>query len=183
METTLVLDVGYQPISCTTWQTAIVWVLDRVVEVVEEYPDKYIRTPNWQVNMPSVVRLLKPVRRRNAVKFSRQNVYARDRGRCQYCGLHVSRDVWTYDHVVPRAQGGKTNWENVVVACSDCNQKKGGRTPAQARMALASLPVKPRRLPQMPRFSLRRRSDVPEVWKDYLRNAVYWDGELEHDGE
>ena len=52
METTLVLDVGYQPITCTTWQSAIVWVLDRVVEVVDEYPDKYIRTPSWQVQMP-----------------------------------------------------------------------------------------------------------------------------------
>ena len=61
METTLVLDVGYQPIACTTWQTAIVWVLDRVVEVVDEYPDKYIRTPTWQVQMPSIVRFLKPI--------------------------------------------------------------------------------------------------------------------------
>lgn len=183
METTLVLDVGYQPISCTTWQSAIVWVLDRVVEVVDEYPDRYIRTPNWKVNMPSVVRLLKPVRRRHAVKFSRQNVYARDRGRCQYCRAHIARDNWTYDHVVPRAQGGRTSWENVVVACVKCNQKKGGRTPAQAGMVLATVPVRPKRLPDVATFSMRYRPGMPEAWKDFLRSAVYWDGELEHDGE
>ena len=57
METTLVLDVGYQPIACTPWQSAIVWVLDRVVEVVDEYPDRYIRTPGWQAQ-PAPERLL-----------------------------------------------------------------------------------------------------------------------------
>ena len=89
MDTTLVLDVGYRPIACAPWQTAIVWVLEKAVEVVDEYPDRYIRSPSWQCKMPSVVRLLKPVRRKHAIKFSRQNVYARDGGRCQYCGVKV----------------------------------------------------------------------------------------------
>ena len=183
METTLVLDVGYQPITCTTWRCAIVWVFDRVVEVVDEYPDRFIRTPNWQVNMPSVVRFLKPIPRRRALKFSRHNVYSRDRARCQYCGARVARDGMTYDHVVPRAQGGRTTWENVVVACMRCNQKKGGRTPAQAGMVLAAPPVKPKRLVEAATFTLRYRDGMPEPWRDYLRTAVYWDGELEHDGE
>jgi 5-methylcytosine-specific restriction endonuclease McrA len=181
METTLVLDIGYQPISCTTWQTAIVWVLDKAVDVIDEYPDRYIRTVNWQVKMPSVVRLLRPVARRHAVKFSRQNVYTRDRGRCQYCGLRIGRDNWTYDHVVPRAQGGRTSWENVVVACVTCNQRKGGRTPLQARMKLATTPVRPRSLPDMDGLGLRYHPGMPAAWKDYLRSAVYWNGELDSD--
>src|SRR5262249_32879683 len=82
---TLVLNVGYQPVARVPWERAIVWFLDRVVEVVDEYPDRYIRSPNWTVRMPSVVRFLKPTPRKKAIKFSRHNVYARDRGRCQYC--------------------------------------------------------------------------------------------------
>src|SRR5205814_31225 len=149
------------------------------VEVVDEYPDRYIRTPNWQVKMPSVVRLLKPIRRRRAVKFSRQNVYARDGGRCQYCCARVAPSAFTYDHVVPRAQGGHTKWENVVVACIPCNQRKGGRTPAQAGMALRSTPARPKRLPDGADLGMAYRAGMPEAWKDWLRNAVYWGGELE----
>mgnify|MGYP001562752771 CR=1 FL=1 len=181
METTLVLDVGYQPIACSPWQTAIVWILERVVEVIDEYPDRYVRSPSWQVRMPSVVRFLRPIHRKRAIKFSRHNVYARDRARCQYCQARVARDGWTYDHVVPRAQGGRTTWENVVVSCVTCNQKKGGRTPAQAKMSLAATPVKPKRLPDTTALALRYRDGMPESWRDFLRNAVYWEAELEHD--
>lgn len=183
MSDCLVLDVSYQPISCTTWQTAIVWVLDKVVEVVDEHPDRYIRTPSWKVNMPSIVRFLKPISRKRAIKFSRQNVYARDRARCQYCHMRVSRDGWTYDHVIPRAQGGKTTWENVCVACVTCNQRKGGRTPEQAGMRLHSTPVRPKRLPDVASFQMVYKKGMPEAWGDYLRNAVYWDGALESDNE
>ena len=181
MDTTLVLDVGYRPIACAPWQTAIVWVLEKAVEVVDEYPDRYIRSPSWQCKMPSVVRLLKPVRRKPAVKFSRQNVYARDGGRCQYCGIRVPANAFTYDHVVPRAQGGRTAWDNVVVACIPCNQRKGGRTPAQASMRLRSTPVRPARLPDVRSLSMTYRPGMPEAWRDWLRDAVYWSGELEHE--
>ena len=183
METTLVLDVGYRPIAYAPWQTAIVWVLERAVEVVDEYPDRYIRTPNWQVKMPSVVRLLKQIRRRRGVKFSRQNVYVRDGGRCQYCSARVASNAFTYDHVLPRVQGGKTCWENVVVACIPCNQRKGGRTPTQASMLLRSPPRRPKSLPDAAALSMTYRSGMPDAWRDWLRSEVYWSGELESDGE
>lgn len=179
----LALDIGYQPHARVPWETAIVWVLERVVEVVDEYPDRYIRTPNWKVNMPSVVRFLKPINRRRAIKFSRHNVYARDRGRCQYCGARVPVSQYTYDHVVPRAQGGHTVWGNVVVACVACNQRKGGRTPAQAGMALLTAPARPKKLPNLPHLGLAYRPGMPEVWREWLQNAVYWEGELENDNE
>jgi len=181
MDTTLVLDVSYRPVSVAPWQSAIVWVLDRVAEVVCEYQDRQIRTPSWSVQMPSVVRFVKPINRKRAIKFSRQNVYSRDRGRCQYCSVRISRDDWTYDHVVPRAQGGRTTWENVVVACTSCNQRKGGRTPAQAGIVLLSTPVKPKKLPEVGMLTISYREGMPRAWKDYLRDAVYWGGELEHD--
>ena len=181
MGQTLVLDVGYQPLQRVPWETAIVWVLERVVDVVDEYPDKSINTVNWSVKMPSVVRLVKPIRKRKAVKFSRHNLYARDKGRCQYCGQRVSRDRFTYDHVTPRAQGGKTTWENVVVSCITDNQYKGGRTPEQAGMKLLSTPVKPKYLPDTSP-GLHFADGMPEGWRTWLRDASYWNGELENDG-
>lgn len=175
---TLALDVGYQPVARVPWETAIVWVLERLVEIVDEYPDKHIRTVNWTVQMPSVVRFLKPIHRRKAVKFSRDNVYMRDKRRCQYCSRVISRHEATYDHVVPRAQGGRTTWDNVVIACVPCNQKKGGRTPEQAGMRLLSTPVKPKVLPNVNTFCATWRPGMPQAWKDWMRDAVYWDGEL-----
>jgi 5-methylcytosine-specific restriction endonuclease McrA len=177
---TLVLNVGYQPVARVPWETAIVWVLDRIVEVVDEYPDRHIRTITWTVHMPSVVRFLRATPRKKAIKFSRHNVYARDRGRCQYCGLKVRRDEFTYDHVIPRMVGGRTCWENVVVACVPCNQKKAGRTPEESRMTLRSTPVKPKKLPDIPR-EMQFTPGMPESWKAWLRSAVYWDGALETD--
>lgn len=178
---TLVLDAGYQPVERVGWQKAIVWVLDRLVEVVDEYPDKYINTVTWSVKMPSVVRFVKPISRKRAVKFSRHNVYARDRERCQYCREKLSRAQFTYDHVIPRAQGGRTCWENVVVSCSSCNLRKANRTPEQAGMRLLSTPVRPKRLFEAPRQIAFSR-DMPSSWREWLRDAVYWDGELESDG-
>lgn len=177
----LVLDVGLQPVQIVSWKTAIVWVLDRVVAVTEEYPDRYIRTPSWKVNMPSVVQFLRPIPRKRAVKFSRRNIFLRDKGQCQYCGRRVGRDDWEMEHVIPRAQGGTTKYENVVVSCTKCNQRKAGRTPAQAGMHLIAHPVKPKWLPDVMSAGISYREDMPESWKDRLTSAVYWDGALDED--
>lgn len=173
---TLILSHTYEPIDHCPWQRAVtLWFIDKA-EIIAEYADRVIRGHGWEMKMPSVIRLLKVVRRKKAIRFSRTNVYARDKGRCQYCAAKVTLPEATYDHVVPRAQGGKTEWTNVVIACVPCNQKKGGRTPAQAGMRLRSLPVHPSSLPeQAPRMPSR----VPEDWKAWLRNVVYWNAELE----
>lgn len=180
MQQVLVLDVGYQPIQRVPWETAIVWVLDKLVEVIDEHPERYINTVSWRVAMPSVVRFLRPIAKKRAVKFSRHNIYARDHRRCQYCNQRVARDRFTYDHVVPRSQGGRTEWTNVVVACVPCNQRKAGRTPAQASMHLAQEPVKPKKLQDVG-LELAFEEGMPESWRAWLRDASYWTGELEHD--
>lgn len=179
-EQTLVLDVGMQPIRIVNWQEAIVWCFERIVDVIDTHPRK-IGTPNpkWQVEVPSIVKFVRPLPKKRAIKFSRHGVYARDMQACQYCGQRVARAEFTYDHVIPRAMGGKTSWENVVVACVRCNQWKGGRTPEQAGMRLRSMPVKPKRLPDFRGFMIQFREGMPESWRDYLRDAVYWGGELE----
>ena len=93
---------------------------------------------------------------KRGVKFSRNNVFARDDFRCQYCGARKSARELNYDHVVPRVQGGKTVWENIVASCYDCNGMKRGRTPEQAGMKLLRAPVKPRSLPMTTLFRADR---------------------------
>ncbi len=169
---TLVLSQAYEPVKVVSWRRALVLLTLGKVEVLEEY-DWGIRTATIVIKVPAVVRLLRAFRRRKAaVKFSRVNIYARDKYRCQYCGAERPIAELTYDHVVPRAQGGRTEWTNIVTACTDCNLRKGGRTPAQAGMKLRSTPVQPTWVPAVT-ITISTRS-VPDAWRDYL----YWTGEL-----
>ena len=173
MQQTLVLTQGYRPHVVVTWQKAVtLWFLGKV-EVLEEY-DNDIRSISLVIKIPAVVRLLRAFRRHaRPVKFSRVNIYARDNYKCQYCGKKALISELTYDHVVPRAHGGLTEWTNIVTCCYLCNRKKGGRTPSEASMRLLAQPAQPNWVPAVAiRISLR---SVPDAWQDYL----YWTGELE----
>ncbi len=75
------------------------------------------------------------------------HIYARDSSRCQYCGKKYPTTELSLDHVIPRSQGGRSTWENVVRCCIKCNVKKGGRTPEQAHLHLVVKPHKPKRSP------------------------------------
>ena len=177
---TLVLNATYEPVARVTWQRAISLLFSGKVEVVEEYDDKTIRSVTFEVRMPSVVRFLRMLKRRKPViRFSRENVYARDNGKCQYCSRKITRAEATYDHVVPRAQGGRTGWDNIVIACVPCNQSKGGRTPEQARMKLSVRPQKPAKLPDTLRLTFTWEKGMPQSWKNWLRDMTYWHGELD----
>src|SRR5437763_13148583 len=126
---TLVLSQGYEPIKIVSWQRAITLLFLGKVEVIEEY-DRNIKTTSMVIKIPAVVRLLNAFRRhKKPVKFSRVNIYGRDRYTCQFCGERKPIGELTYDHVVPRAQGGKTSWSNIVTACESCNREKANRTP------------------------------------------------------
>jgi len=111
------------------------------------------------------------------VRLTRLNVFLRDHHTCQYCGRHLPKRELNIDHVVPRAQGGKTYWHNVVTSCHPCNRKKGGRTPEQAHMALRS---KPRR-PNWPPIVDSVRGDIRyKEWAPFLSrlDLAYWNVEL-----
>ena len=175
MEQTLVLDQGYQPHRIVTWQRAVTMLFSGKVEVVEEY-DEDICSISITIKMPAVVRLLRAIRgRQQAVKFSRINVMTRDKFRCQYCGRKLPMSDLSYDHVIPRCQGGKTTWENIVTACYPCNDRKASRTPRQAGMQLRSVPKKPRYLPFLA-FAISTKS-IPDAWATW----VYWQGSLEEE--
>lgn len=177
---TLVLDTSYIPVARVHWQRALTLLFMGKVEVVEEYEDREVRSVTMTIKMPSVIRFIRAMRsKKKAIKFSRENVYARDNGKCQYCGHKTARPNATYDHVVPRAQGGKTEWTNIVIACTDCNQRKGNRTPAQAAMKLLSTPVRPKKLPESVHITIQWRKGDPVSWKDWLASHHYWNDALE----
>lgn len=177
---TLVLTREYQPWSRIPWQEALILIFKGRAEIVEEYQDKTVHSVTFEYKVPSVIRFLqKIVGRKKFPKFSRDNIYERDKGKCQYCGHKVLRHEFSYEHVIPRSQGGQTNWENIVVACTDCNQKKGGRTPQQAGMRLLSTPVRPNRTSDRFRITITFKPGMPDSWRNWLRSVAYWHGELE----
>ncbi|QOV90255.1 HNH endonuclease [Humisphaera borealis] len=140
-------------------------------------PDQFdwIHTVRFQIAVPRIIRLLGYDKLpRQDVKFNRRNIYARDSNKCQYCGKKFATTDLSLDHVVPRSQGGKANWENIVCCCVKCNVKKGGRTPTQANMHLITKPIKPKRSPVI---NIRLADERYKSWKQFLDNA-YWTVEL-----
>ncbi|MFA5553439.1 MAG: HNH endonuclease [Phycisphaerae bacterium] len=135
----------------------------------------WITTVNFYIAVPRIIRLLFYDRLpRSEVKFNRRNIFARDQNRCQYCGKRFVTSELSLDHIIPRSLGGKATWDNIVCACTDCNVKKGGRTPKQAHMTLIKIPVKPKRNPLVHIHLGHQRY---HSWKQFLDHA-YWSVEL-----
>jgi 5-methylcytosine-specific restriction endonuclease McrA len=162
---TLLLTPWMMPHKIISWQDAVTMIFLDKAEVLEAYDEK-IHSPSLTMPMPAVVRLKRAASSmKRGVKFSRINVYTRDGFRCQYCGQKKRTDELNYDHVVPRVQGGKTVWENIVTACYPCNTKKRNRTPEQAGMTLLARPVKPKSLPLAPVVIDTKK--IPAAWTGY----------------
>jgi 5-methylcytosine-specific restriction endonuclease McrA len=163
--------LSYYPLSLWNWQETIKAVfLDRV-NIVSFY-DRSVRSPSFEMKLPSVVSLKTFVKPALYPAFTRFNVFLRDRFQCQYCG---SPHDLTFDHVIPRSRGGQTRWDNVTTACAPCNLRKGGKMPVKARMIPALRPYRPtvRELHRNGRFFPP--NYLHQSWLDYL----YWDTELE----
>ena len=175
MEQTLLLNATYEPLKVVDWRKAVTLWCQGKVEVISVY-DREVRSVSLTFKLPSVIRLFRYIsikRRVDYVPFSRANIYGRDGNTCQYCGDGFPTSELTFDHVVPVAQGGRKDWENIVTCCVTCNRRKGGRTPEEARMRLIRTPRRPERAPAIRlTIGLRR---APESWRDYL----YWNLELD----
>ncbi len=166
--------LSYFPLSLWSWQDAIKAVVSDRVQVLSEY-DTVVRSPSVSLRLPSVIALKDYVPTARRPAFTRFNVFLRDRFCCQYCGRRFPTPELTFDHVMPRARGGRTSWENVVTACQACNLAKADQLPRRGGF----LPI---RSPEMPStFELQEigRAFPPlhlhKSWCDYL----YWDTELE----
>ena len=148
------------------WQDAVKMIYEGTVDVLAEY-DEALRSPSVTWQMPAVVRLRRSLAtRKKGVKFSRVNVYQRDDFTCQYCGKRFSWGELTYDHLVPRARGGRTNFLNIVTACKPCNSRKGHLTCDEAGMFPLNEPSHPRHLPFT--TPLVPRGQVPTQWEPFL---------------
>jgi len=169
---TLVLSSSYQPMHHVTWQEAIsMWFAGRV-EIVEVYKERVIKTVDVVYNVPAVVRFIGNVVKRfkvnRKVKFSRDNIFCRDEGRCQYCSDKLKNKEFTLDHVVPSSQGGRRTWQNIVTCCTSCNQKKGNRTPEKAGMRLIKKPKMPEYISVVVDGEIAIKKDIPDAWKNFL---------------
>ena len=120
--------LSYFPLSLWSWQDTVKAVfLDRV-NVLSEYEHK-IRSPSFEMRLPSVIALKEFVLQSRRPAFTRFNVFLRDRFSCQYCAQQFRPEALTFDHLIPKSRGGKTTWENVVTACCKCNLRKGNFLP------------------------------------------------------
>ena len=111
---------------------------------------------------------------RKEVRFSRRNIFQRDKNTCQYCGRRFSKLDLTIDHVVPRSRGGRDTWENLVLACVKCNVRKGNRTPEEAGLRLIRSPRKPSWIPHL---GLKFDGAAQRSWPKFV-DAAYWNVEL-----
>lgn len=179
---TLILNSSYMPLNTVTFEKAYkMWVKsllceEYVVDVVSEYDNVTVTVYGEKVKAPAILRIahnqsINPNKKLYKT-FNRINVWTRDNAECQYCGKKVSLKEMHWDHVIPRASGGKTVWNNIVCCCKKCNTKK-------ADMKLSECGLKLKKKPTLPSDCTLYRSlqnkmkhgnvSLPhESWKDYL---------------
>ncbi len=167
-------DGQYNSYDFTSWVDVSAFKAEYEVSEKEQYES--IKTFSLEIRVPKIIRLVVYDKLPKAsIKFNRKNIFARDKNKCQYCGKKVPTSELSLDHVIPRTQGGTSNWKNIVCACTNCNKNKGGRRPEEARMKLICKPVKPRHCPII---QLKLGSNKYNSWKQFLNNA-YWSVPLE----
>jgi 5-methylcytosine-specific restriction endonuclease McrA len=96
------------------------------VEIVAEY-DKIIRSPSLEMKLPSVIALREYQNLERPATLRRINIYILYGGRCAYCGAKTPTEEITFDHVLPKARGGKSIYKNLVLA-DKVNIARAGRT-------------------------------------------------------
>jgi len=188
---TLILNRSWQPVGVAPVSRSLVLLWNdnaRVVDpqdyqlytwsdwsrLIPRDDEPFIQAVRLRLRVPEVVALTHDDRiPMNAVTFSRRNIYKRDRYTCQYCGAQPGTEELTLDHVLPRAQGGISTWENCALACIGCNKRKADRTPEQAGMPLRKHPVRPVWRPLYATRDMRIDS-----WTRFVSEA-YWNVELE----
>jgi len=188
---TLVLNRNWQPVNVATVARSLVLLWNESARVVDPLDFQQYTWADWsqlrpvagelciravrqRLRVPEVIVLTSYDRLPSAgVGFSRRNVFKRDHYACQYCGVQPGSEELTIDHVLPRAQGGTSSWENCVLACVACNKRKANRTPQQAGMKLKKLPVRPQWKPHYTDHHLPRIAS----WSKFVSEA-YWNVEL-----
>lgn len=147
----VVLNSTYEPISVVTSKRALILILEGKAVVVEEHPTLEVRSPKLTLKVPVMVALKAFVRGRKIYKttasLTQRNLFLRDNHTCQYCNRHKSQlrsfEFLTRDHIIPECKGGNNTWNNLVTACSTCNNKKANYDLNEVAMTLQKTPVAP----------------------------------------
>ncbi|MEY4690733.1 MAG: hypothetical protein RIT19_1058 [Verrucomicrobiota bacterium] len=138
-------------------------------------PEGSVGTVSFRIRVPRVILLMGFDRfPKKEVKFTRHNLFERDRNTCQYCGKTFDRRDLNLDHVIPRDRGGPTTWENIVCSCIPCNTRKANRTPAEAQMRLVRKPKRPK---WRPFVQVSFGASIHDSWRHFL-DVAYWNVEL-----
>lgn len=167
----LLVDRNYMALSIISWQKAIKLLVKGKAEAIETKSKIIVRGILGAVSIPTILRLVVDIpwrAHRSRMRFTRRNVMIRDNYQCQYCGKKLgkgNKSTSTIDHVIPRTQGGPTNYTNCVACCKDCNSYKSGRTPEEAGMKLLTTPRKPSFLVLYKHYLT---SSSPEEWSNYI---------------
>ena len=165
----LLLNFSYEPLGTVGVARAMCLVVRGSVFVEEYEAGRVLRSPRAEFFVPSVVRLRQYVsvrRRRQPPGLRRLRILIRDGFRCQYCGERKNPVELTLDHILPRSRGGDNSAINVVTACRSCNQRKGSRTPEEARMPLLTAQTVLRA--ELDRVLLCHYAEARPEWKKYL---------------
>ncbi len=137
--------------------------------------DDSVGTISFRIGIPRVILLLAFDRLpKKEVKFTRHNIFERDKNTCQYCSRTLERKDLNLDHVIPRDRGGPTTWENIVCSCIPCNTRKANRTPAEAGLRLVRKPKRPK---WRPFVQVNFGAPMHDSWKHFL-DLAYWNVEL-----
>ncbi len=137
-----------------------------------------VTTISFKIRVPRVILLVVYDRLpKKEVKFTRHNIFERDKNTCQFCGKIFDRNDLNLDHVTPRDRGGPTTWENIVCSCIPCNTRKANRTPQEAGMHLVRKPKRPKWRPFVQvNFSTHQH----DSWRHFI-DLAYWNVELGED--
>ena len=175
----LLLNQTYEPLGTVNVARAVIMTINGTVTVEELDGDRVLRSARTTFPVPSVIRrriYLNIRQRREASGMKRTRIYMRDKFRCQYCGDRKTLRDLTLDHILPRSRGGDNSPFNVVTACVTCNQRKGNRTPSEARMPLLT-PQSALRV-KLERVVLCHYAEARTEWRKYLFMDVYDDRDV-----
>ena len=181
----LVLDRGYQPVHVVSVKSAIYLLFREVGKIIDQDWNSYnleewieankgreivnpIRTPRYTFGAPDIILLNFYVKKNlPTIKCNKNNICLRDDWTCGYCLKKMSQRDCTIDHIIPTSLGGETRWDNVVISCGKCNNKKSNKTIKEAGMELKIDIYTPSWSKQILKRYIKDSSDHP--WLSFLR--------------
>lgn len=182
----LILNANWQAVTTTTVANAFVLLYRGAARAVSDESNDYktydfegwigysaerppsrdqVHTPTLRLEKPEILILTRfggLVKGRIALNL--RNIARRDDHTCMYCGRDIYYESKSIDHIYPRSRGGPTSWDNCVLACLRCNNRKRNRTPQEANLRLLTNPQRPDWMP----FESIRPERFPKSWLKFL---------------